>query len=607
MRSIDRLTAASLTVIAGAGVGAAQVFPPVFNLGSLPTGDGTNGVAFTGGVPYGGAGFTVAGGGDLNGDGIPDIVIGAPEADFGEPTPNGEVYVVFGRAGLPANTALTGFTGADGFVITNTVAEGLGRAADIVGDVNGDGLDDLLLGLPGDLLANPRGAGYVLFGRDTTMGASFPASIDIGALPAGAGFRINGSIDDSETGTDVSAAGDVNGDNIADFILGNFDISTTGTSYVVFGRDTVGGPDFPASFSVDDLDGTNGFAIDGVALSDSAGRGVGGGGDINGDGIDDLIVGAYYASPVSRAYAGQSYVVFGRNTTTGPGFPARVALGTLGAGDGFTINGAGAYDGIGFSVDAAGDVNGDGIGDLILSTYQYGGYAANPGTVAYLVFGRDVSVDGPFPTTIDLGTLTPAQGVPVTLSSANGYAISFVSAAGDINGDGLDDVVIGLPVFGLSSLPFPSSAAFIVFGQSSFSGSIDLGQLDGDNGVRLGQASLLDLTGGSVSGAGDISGDGIDDVLVGAPSSGAFAGPMPYTGQVYLVYGRQVDLTPPFCSPADLALPAGTLDAFDRAAFFAEGAAGGPVADLFPLDTPDSMFTASDIIAFDTIFTLGCD
>ena len=169
--------------------------------------------------------------------------------------------------------------------------------------------------------------------------------------------------------------------------------------------------------------------IQGAAADDRSGISVSGAGDVNGDGIDDLIIGATDASPNGRNYAGASYVVFGSDQ----GFPATIDL----ASDAdLIIQGAAAYDHSGCSVSGAGDVNGDGIDDLII-----GAPGADPnGRVyagaSYVVFGRDQG----FPATIDLAS---DADLIIQGAAANDRSGCSVSGAGDVNGDGIDDLIIG--------------------------------------------------------------------------------------------------------------------------------------------------------------------
>ena len=141
---------------------------------------------------------------------------------------------------------------------------------------------------------------------------------------------------------------------------------------------------FGPTFNLSDLNGSNGFAINGIAANDRSGLSVSSAGDVNGDGIDDLIIGAPGADLNGINAAGQSYVVFGSNS----GFAASFNLSELNGSNGFAINGIAAVDRSGGSVSNAGDVNGDGIDDLII-----GATGASPNGISYagqsyVVFGK---------------------------------------------------------------------------------------------------------------------------------------------------------------------------------------------------------------------------
>src|SRR4028118_85856 len=162
---------------------------------------------------------------------------------------------------------------------------------------------------------------------------------------------------------------------------------------------------FGPTFNLSTLNGSNGFAINGIAVGDGSGYSVSSAGDVNGDGFDDLIIGARGASPNGIDAAGQSYVVFGSNS----GFAAGLDLSTLNGSNGFAINGIAANDSSGWSVSRAGDVNGDGFDDLII-----GAISADPNGISYagqsyVVFGSNSG----FGAGLDLSELNGSNGFAI--------------------------------------------------------------------------------------------------------------------------------------------------------------------------------------------------
>ena len=342
--------------------------------------------------------------------------------------------------------------------------------------------------------------------------SQFDAVVELSDLDGNSGFVINGIDSGDRSGVSVSSAGDINGDGVADLIIGasradpNGD--DTGESYVVFGGIGFGSG---GTFELSNLDGSNGFVINGIDMDDSSGGSVSSAGDFNGDGLADLIIGARRADPDGVAFAGESYVVFGgANVSSGRTFE----LSNLDGNNGFVINGIDASDSSGRSVSSAGDFNGDGLDDLIIGATSN---IVDGAGESYVVFGdTDVGSAG----SLELSDLDGSNGFVINGIAVGDFAGISVSNAGDFNGDGAADLVIG------ANLAVPNGSAeagetYVVFGGASVGsgGSFELSDLDGSNGFMVNGFRILQRTGSSVSGAGDINGDGTADIIIGAFSA----------------------------------------------------------------------------------------
>ena len=185
----------------------------------------------------------------------------------------------------------------------------------------------------------------------------------------------------------------------------------------------------------------------------------------------------------------------------------------------FRLVGLATGDYAGASVAGAGDVNGDGIADMIVGGSHYAQLGA-----AYVVFGSRAG----FAASLDLATLDGTDGFRIDGIAAGGIS---VASAGDFNGDGIDDLAVGVPGASQGGRG-RAGETYVVFGSSDgFAASLDLATLDERTGIRLGGIEAGDLSGASVAAAGDVNADGYDDLIVGAPGAGGFA------GASYVIYG----------------------------------------------------------------------
>jgi len=390
---------------------------------------------------------------------------------------------------------------------------------------------------------------YTIEPLEARIAPAFAAVIDLASLDGLNGFKLSGVAAGDSSGVSVSDAGDVNGDSFGDVIIGATTALPSGASYVVFGAPS----GFAANLNLSMLDGTNGFKVVGVAAN--TGFSVSAAGDFNGDGFDDLIIGALHAAP---SQAGAAYMVFGRAN----GFTADLDFSTLDGSNGFKLSGGAAYDHAGRSVNAAGDVNGDGFDDVIV-----GAYGADPnGNVSgasYVIFGKA----GELAADLNLTTLNGSNGFKLSGAAAQSRSGWSVSGAVDVNDDGFDDQIIGAEGAGAGA-----GASYVVFGKASgFASNLNLATLNGSNGFKL-TGVERDVAGWSVSAAGDVNGDGFDDLIVGARDGNLGA------GASYVVFGKQTG----FPANLDLSTLNGTTG------FKLNGVVGGDSAGF-------SVSTAGDI------------
>lgn len=378
-----------------------------------------------------------------------------------------------------------------------------------MGDLNGDGRADFAIGAPtSDDAATNAGTVFVVFGPAT------PSTFDLGALGTN-GYRINGANPGDRAGLSVANAGDVNGDRRNDLVIGApLDDDSgldSGTAYVVFGRGSAG------TINLDQL-GNDGFRIEGPAANARFGTAVGAAGDVNGDGLGDVIGGAPVASANNRSFSGSAFVVFGRATTATVDLSTDAQTGRF-----YRVDGAAAGDSLGSAVTTVGDTNGDGRADVVIGAPGVDvGSDADAGA-AYVIHGQGTSL------TVDASGLGGA-GFRYTGASRAEQAGSALFPTDDLNGDGRADLLVGAPGASRNDRE-QSGSTYVVFSPGPGGGE----SLGSAAGFRVDGAASGDRSGTSVAPTGDVSGDGRSDVIIGAP--GADNSNRGDSGSAYIVHG----------------------------------------------------------------------
>lgn len=404
------------------------------------------------------SGWSVSTAGDVNGDGYSDVIVGAWGYSNGE-TGEGKAYLYTGSA--------SGLMALPSWMVEADLADAsFGYSVSTAGDVNGDGFSDVLVGAP--YYSGTGGNLYLYLGSVSGLSVT-PAQI------------INAGVANIRFAYSVSTAGDVNGDGYSDVIVG-------APSYS-YGETEEGGA-FLYLGSAAGLVGSPAWVSEGNQINARLGTSVSTAGDVNADGYSDVALGAhYYENGESRE--GKAYLYLGSSL----GLSSSPAWSQEG-------NQSSAY--FGTPVTTAGDVNGDGYSDLIVCANSYDHGEGDEG-MAFLYLGG--------PSGLSTGSAWNASG-----EDEDNYFGYTVSSAGDVNGDGHSDVVVG--AFGYDgnrgkAYLFPGSAS----GLSTTASWSKTGETAGD------------YFGTSVGSAGDVNGDGYADVLIGASNYSS------YSGRAYLYSG----------------------------------------------------------------------
>lgn len=477
------------------------------------------------------SGTSVAGLGDVNGDGFGDILIGAP----GMNDSKGRCFLFFGRSSddwykdMGLSEANVTFIPDAGGLDTEGCLFGYATAG--AGDINGDGYNDILIGAPNqkeDEYYPPwvyAGRAYAYLGRPTEDWSTNMTLEDANVV-----FR--GSNEFWRFGFSVSSAGNFNsdvhggnGNDIDDILIGAWGAEDgtndlyTGRTYLFCGN-PAWSPFDHYTIDLDILDGDEPIVyLYGEDASDFSGFAVTGVGDVNNDQYDDIVIGAPHDEE-GGTDAGQVYLIFGRPVTDFITIPLSAADASfLGEDEG---------DQVGRSVSGAGDVNNDGYNDILLGA-PYNEEGGTDAGQAYLIFGKP----------------TNQWQSDISLSQANASFIgedssdlagSSVTGVGDLNKDGYSDILIGAP--GDEEGGTDAGQTYLILGRSTANWGMNMNLFEA-NASFVGERSFAQ-SGLAVAGAGDVDNDGFGDILIGAPNDdeGEIG-----SGQTYLILATPPTLT----------------------------------------------------------------
>ena len=414
--------------------------------------------------------------GDIDGDGIDDLAVGAPYFDTATAPNRGAAYLFYGSvSGVDpdASASASIVSEAARFQGAQTGAQA-GRSVS-GGDIDGDGINEVLVGSPGG--ASGAGRTWLLSGPVT-------ASAAVLNLAATATQR---SGDAEHAGWAVALNGDTDGDGTADALIGAPQSTASGPANEGPGVVTLLlGSDIQTS----GFDLASGVEHTGSTTGEAVGYSVGWI-DLDGDGLDDAAVGAHLSEPGSTPNNGGAVYVLAGPATTASTVDTHPYLG-----------GSATGDWLGTSISGGADVDGDGYDDLLAGAPTADDGGANSGAV-HVIRGGSTALAG--------GAGSLSAWATVAGADANDRLGQSVAGAGDVDGDGSDDIVLG--AWKEDTVGNNAGAAYLVFGPLT-SGTLDLATAGGP--VRLTGEAAGDLAGWSVAGGGDVDNDGLNDLLVGA-------------------------------------------------------------------------------------------
>ncbi|WP_138484202.1 FG-GAP-like repeat-containing protein [Dyadobacter bucti] len=434
-----------------------------------------------GGQEFGQRGESVACAGDINGDGYSDVLYGTRFANTGSLN---DPLVGSGRVSCFHGTRPGYIAGGDGELIKELLHAGaeLGTSVASAGDVNGDGYSDIIAGAP-------------MFDR---TGVNDGAVLFYYGLPAltitKANISFEGDQENGNMGSSLSSAGDINGDGFDDLIIGapyyDNGQQDEGMCFLYYGSANGIDPDNAILIEMNQTNATFGYSLSGA-------------GDVNGDGYDDIIIGARSYTMPGFQFSGAAFVFYGSSAGIQLGATNVVYIPKAAAGAGQSVSGAG-------------DINGDGYDDVIVGASNYTGDKQQEGAIM-----------------VALGSASGIQSGSGTIIESNQAHSDFgvsMSGAGDVNGDGYADIIVGAPGFAINANA-DEGACFVYYGTKT--------------GINTNQYKILSLPqnsddfGTSVSKAGDVNGDGYSDIVVGAPEYSTQMG----DGAVAIYYGASIGLS----------------------------------------------------------------
>ncbi|HEX5071672.1 MAG TPA: integrin alpha, partial [Gemmatimonadaceae bacterium] len=423
-------------------------------------------------------GSSVASAGDVNGDGYADVIVGAPSFDSGSVNEGAALIFHGGPDGIPDAGPLSAQTQLEG----NQPSAVLGDSVASAGDVNGDGYADVIVGAPGyDHGQLDEGMAVVFLGSASGVADGNPTS---------AHAQLESDQVGAQFGSSVASAGDVNGDGYADVIVGdplydNNNALSAGAAFVFLGSASGVADGNPASAHA---------SLTSASTDSRLGTSVASAGDVNGDGYDDLIVSA---PRINSTWTGEGFVLIYMGSAQGVRSGGLSVAASILRSDQLNAH-------IGDSVASAGDVNGDGYADVIVGASSYDFANLTDTGAAFVFLGSASGV-------VSIGT--PSNAHAKLWGNQTGGALGqSVASAGDVNGDGYADVIGG--AYGYDNPTDYEGSAFVYLGSENGlpSGTPNhaFAQLESDQAAAF--------FGWSVASAGDVNGDGYDDVIVGAPN-----------------------------------------------------------------------------------------